>query len=192
MVRTFLLTALSAALVCFAPVSVGQVTPTESLIDVARFFNLSGSALYFSRDAAQALRSKDANAARAIEESLMLWNQEVADARVANLLRAELTTDDVTAIRRFAATSTGKRLAEFFRGSPTNFGSSLRSLNVADRQRAEAFLASPAATKVLSVSESNSTVAMWRAYGQELMCLHLSKSDQVAFARAQAAGKCPA
>ena len=181
-----------AAQVLVLASALAQSQTQESIVDVARFFNISGNALYHSLDAAKALRSKDAAAADAFEKSLAHWNQDVADDRVAKLLRTALTDEDVATIRRFMDTPAGKRLGQFFRGPPPMFASSLASLSAQDRQKIVAFLGSAPAMKVLRASNSDDAAALWRAHGEELTCKHFETSDRVALARLHLHGKCPA
>ena len=172
-----------------APLS-AQTASTETFVEVARFFNMSGSALHFARQGAEAIRSRNAAAAEAIDKSLGYWNKDVADRRIATLLQSSMTIADAQAIARFNKSSVGGQLAHIFKKPPEEWISAVGKLPPSEQHQAETFLRSAPANKALKAFDSEASQSLWRSYGEELMCMHFAKTDQSSLAKLHRNGKC--
>jgi hypothetical protein len=182
--------ALLCALLSVMPPLSAQTASTEAFVEVARYFNMSGSAFHYARQSVEAIRLRNAAAAEAVDRSLSYWDQDVADRRMATLLQSRMTISDAQAISRFGKSSVGEQLAQTFRKPPEEWITAVSKLPASERLKAEAFLRSAPASKALKAFDSEASQSLWRNYGEELMCMHFAKADQSALVKLHSNGKC--
>ena len=167
-------------------------TASDASVEIAKFFDASGRAVYTMKSTIPALKAQQPGLAAAIEGSLTYFDGDVYDKLMAQVLDRELSKDDFERFQAFMSTSSGQRVREVFHSvkEPSDCGQALSKFPAKDRRDADSFFSSTAAARALAAIESDGARALRRQYGEELMCLHLSKSDQLALSRLKQVGKC--
>jgi hypothetical protein len=184
---------LIAGWLVFSFVSLGA-RANDAMIEIARYFDIAGTALYQAQKTAIALHAQQPQAATALEGSLKYWNADVATQRIAAVLGRRIGFDEANRLTRFFRTPVGMQLGTILktRKEQPALVAAVSQMPPAERQQAELFLNSPGARDVFAVIDSIEAHAVWTRYGEELMCMHLSKDDPKALAIMQGQGKCVA
>lgn len=170
----------------------GAVPCTYASTDIVLFFGGAKRAEYGMRQGLIPLRQQDAAGAAAAEASLQLLDHQVAVDRLASVFDRFLSEVDKERIRTFMPTSAGTAVGAAFQThmDPGKLQGALNALQGADRAAAAAFLNGPEVEKMMTALRSPAAKQTMSAYGEELMCVYLAKSDRGALENAQRKGKC--
>jgi hypothetical protein len=167
-------------------------TASEGTMLVVRFLDFAASAEVGMRAAMEQAKVRDPAAAAFAERALADFDPEEATRRLAVLMEAHLDEDDIAAFRAFAQTPTGQKIARIFRvqKSETGLREAFNALPRADFLAADRFFATTAAKKALAAINSPEIRDLGRAYGEELGCAYVERSNPELLPKARAMGKC--